>query len=350
MIWWRVAGASPGRAASRDEVLLQVTILREAEIRRSVAMGEPEIDAVARAFGRLAEGRVSLPPVVRVDVPASRGEVDIKTAYVEGLDRFAIKVASGFFDNPALGLPYGSGAMLVMSAKTGLLEALLLDNGYLTDLRTGIAGAIAARHLAPARVETAGVIGAGVQARWQMRGLRAVREFRSILVRSTRREAERRYADEMGRALGVPVLPAESVEQVVRESQVVVTTTPSREPYLRAEWLHPGLHVTAVGADGEHKQELFAEALGRADRLVCDSRRQCFALGELHHALEAGVLGRDADVAELGELCNGTRGGRASESEISVCDLTGVGVQDTAIAVLCLERAQALGLGTRFEV
>jgi ornithine cyclodeaminase len=268
---------------------------------------------------------------------------------VEGLDRFAIKVASGYFDNPARGLPYGSGAMLVLDARTGLLEAVLLDNGYLTDLRTGLAGAIAARHLAPAGIDTAGVIGAGVQARWQLRGLRAVREFRRVRVHARRREAAARYADEMARELGVPVLPAQSAEQVVRESAFVATTTPTREPYLRAGWLHPGLHLTAVGADGEHKQELCAEVLGRADRLACDSRRQCFALGELHHALEAGIVGRDAEPAELGELCNGTREGRASEAEISVCDLTGVGVQDTAIATLCLERALALGLGTRFE-
>src|SRR4030095_16424619 len=99
--------------------------------------------------------------------------------------------------------------------------------------------------------------------------------------------------------------------------------------YRRAEWLPPRMHVTAVGSDGEHKQELFADALGRADRLACDSRRQCFALGELHHALEARIIERDADVAELGEICNGTRSGRTSDEEISICDLTGVGVQDT---------------------
>ena len=328
---------------------MHVTILNEGEIRRAVAMGEEAIDAVAHAFGRLAEGRVSQPPVIRVDVAAHRGEVDIKTAYVEGLEHFAIKVASGFFDNPAIGLPYGSGMMLVLSARTGLLEALLFDNGYLTDLRTGIAGAIAARYLAPASIETAGVIGAGVQARYQMRALRQVRDFRRLLVYSTRARSVERYVDEMSQELGIEVRPAASAEQVVRESHFVATTTPSREPYLRAEWLHPRLHVTAVGADGEHKQELFADALGRADRLACDSKRQCFALGELHHALDARVIGRDAEIAELGELCNGTRGGRASEGEISICDLTGVGVQDTAIAVLCLRRALALGLGTRLE-
>ena len=328
---------------------MRVTILKEGEIRRSVAMGEEAIDAVARGFARLAEGKVSLPPIIRVDVPANRGEVDVKTAYVEGLEQFAIKVASGFQGNPAIGLPYGSGTMLVMSARTGLLEALLLDNGYLTDLRTGIAGAIAARHLAPASIHTAGVIGAGVQARYQMRGLRQVREFRRILVYSTNPMSVERYVDEMSGELGIEVLAASGPEQVVRESQFVVTTTPAREPYLRAEWLHPRLHVTAVGADGENKQELFAEAMGRADRLACDSRRQCFVLGELHHALDAGIIERDADIAELGEICNGARSGRASDGEISICDLTGVGVQDTAIAVLCLRRALALGLGTHFE-
>jgi ornithine cyclodeaminase len=121
---------------------VHVLILNETEIRRCVGMTQETVAAVALGFTRLAEGRVSVPPIVRVDIPSSRGEVDIKTAYIEGLDRFAIKVASGFFGNPDLGLPYGSGLMLLMSARTGLLEAVLLDNGYLTDLRTGIAGAI----------------------------------------------------------------------------------------------------------------------------------------------------------------------------------------------------------------
>ena len=152
---------------------MSVLVLNEGEIRRCVSMTDEAAEAVALGFTRLSEGRVSMPPVVRVDIPAHRGEVDIKTAYIEGYDRFAIKVASGFFDNPSRGLPYGSGLMLVMSASTGLLEAVLLDNGYLTDLRTGLAGAIAARHLAPRAIDTAGVIGSGMQARFQLRALAA---------------------------------------------------------------------------------------------------------------------------------------------------------------------------------
>ena len=136
----------------------------------------------SQEFTKLAEGKVSLPPIIRVDVEANQGEVDIKTAYIEGLDFFAIKVASGFFGNPSLGLPYGSGMMVLMSTKTGFLEAVLLDNGYLTDLRTGIAGGIAADALAPAEISTAGVIGSGVQARYQIRGLRLFRDFQRLLV------------------------------------------------------------------------------------------------------------------------------------------------------------------------
>jgi ornithine cyclodeaminase len=146
------------------------------------------------------------------------------------------------------------------------------------------------------------------------------------------------------------VQPVADIGQLVRESQVVVTTTPTREPWFKAEWLHPGLHVTAVGADGEHKQELEARVFARADRIVCDNRTQCARLGELHHALDAGVLRPESTVTELGALTAGAASGRSSETEITVCDLTGVGVQDTTIAVQTYAAAVELGLGTCFEV
>jgi len=329
---------------------VKVTILTEAEIRDCVSMDQGAIEAVAQGFICLAEGQATMPPVMRIDVAENHGEVDVKTAYIHGLDHFAIKVASGFLDNPLLGLPYGSGMMIVMSARTGFLEAILLDNGYLTDLRTGIAGAIAARHLARQRIETAGVIGSGMQARYQIRGLRLVRDFRRLMVYGIIPDQVRRYAEEMRQELGVEVAIAGHPEQVVRQSDFVVTTTPSREPYLRAEWLHPGLHITCMGSDAEHKQELYADVLGRADRLVCDRKSQCFRLGELHHALEAGVISEQSQIAELGELTSGRVPGRQRDDEITICDLTGVGVQDTAIALLAYERALGKGLGISIEV
>jgi len=329
---------------------MNITILRENEIRECVVMNEEAVDAVALGFTRLVEGVVSLPPISRVDVEANQGEVDIKTAYIEGLDQFAIKIASGFFSNPSIGLPYGSGMMVLMSAKTGFLEAVLLDNGYLTDLRTGIAGAIAAEHLAPADITTAGVIGSGVQARYQIRGLRLMRDIQRLMVYGIIPEEVDRYASDMTDELGVDVVISDSPEEVFRESQFVVTTTPARKPYAKADWLHPGMHITAMGSDGEHKQELFADVLGKADRIVCDSKSQCFRLGELHHALKEGVMSEDTDVTEIGELTAGIKTGRQNDQEISICDLTGVGVQDTTIAVLTYQKAISRGLGTSFDV
>jgi ornithine cyclodeaminase len=324
---------------------MKTTILTEEELRTCVSLDEDAVDAIAAGFTKLALGGVTVPPVLAIEIPEHHGEVDVKTAVVRGLDRFAIKIASGFFDNHLLGLPSGSGMMVVVSAVTGRPEAILLDNGYLTDVRTGAAGAVAARHLARERVNTVGVIGAGVQARYQIRALKLVRDFHRLLVYSRTPEAVDRYSTEMSGSLGVEVIKAEGPERVVRESDLVVTTTPARTPYLNAGWLHPGLHITCMGSDGEEKQELCADVFGRVDRIVCDRKSQCIRIGELHHALQAGVISPDDEIIELGQLTSGQVGGRTADDEITVCDLTGVGVQDTQIALLAYERAQARALG-----
>ncbi|HEY5388065.1 MAG TPA: cyclodeaminase [Thermoleophilia bacterium] len=327
---------------------MNVTILGESEIRACVGMEREAMDAVAEGFTRLAEGRAYAPPVVCMLFPEHNGEVDIKTASIDGLDSFAVKVASGFFDNPKRGLPYGGGMMILMSAETGFLQALLADNGYLTDLRTGLAGAIAATHLAPATVTTAGVIGSGTQARYQIRGLKLVRDFERLVVYGVIHEEVQRYAEEMERELGVTVTIAATPESVVRQSEFVVTTTPSREPYLEAVWLQPGVHVTCMGADMEDKQELHADCFGIADLVACDRLSQCRVIGELHHALDDGAVD-ETEIVELGDLTGGRRPGRTSADQITICDLTGVGVQDTAIARLAYARATQRGLGAAFE-
>lgn len=308
-------------------------------------MDHEAMGAVAEGFRRLTAGQATLPPIVRVEVPENHGEVDIKTAYIHGLESFAIKIASGFFQNKQLGLPTGSGMMVVVSTRTGFPEAVLLDNGYLTDLRTGLAGAIAAEFLAPREIETAGVIGAGTQARYQIRGLKLVRDFQRLLVYSIDPEEMEGYAREMSEELGVGVDPAESPEQVVRASQFVVTATPAREPLVQADWAHPGLHITSMGSDSEDKQELEAKIFSRASKIVCDQREQAFRLGELHHALEASVLSDKDEILELGALISGHHPGRQDQDEFTICDLTGVGVQDTQIALLVYRRAQERNLG-----
>jgi ornithine cyclodeaminase len=240
--------------------------------------------------------------------------------------------------------------MVVLSARTGVAEAVLLDNAYLTDVRTGAAGAVAIRHLAPETVNTAGVVGTGAQGRYQILGLRCERAFQRLLAYDRDAESLERYVAEMAEILGVEVISASGPEEVVRSCDTVVTCTPSRQPYVRTEWLHPGLHITAMGADLPEKQELASEVAGRADIVVCDRRSQSFTMGELHRPFEMGILSENSPVAELGEIVIGKARGRSSKDQITLCDLSGTGVQDTAIAHLALQEAERRGLGTEIQM
>jgi ornithine cyclodeaminase len=325
--------------------MADVTILTEGDIRGCVSLDLDAIDIVERAFASLAKGGVVMPPILSMAIEERHGEVDVKTAYVPGLDGFAIKVSPGFFDNPKRGLPSLNGLMVVLDAETGIVRAVLLDNGYLTDVRTAAAGAVAARHLAANSVDVVGVIGAGLQAQLQIEALALVRPFAELLVwaRDTAKAAA--YAARMASRLSRPVSVADSAEALVARSQVVVTTTPSRTPLIRAEWLHPGLHITAMGSDAKEKNELDPAIIAAADRFVCDRIQQSRAVGELRSAIAAGVVAADRSFDELGTICAGMAEGRRSADDVTVCDLTGTGVQDTAIAVHALTVAKSRGMG-----
>lgn len=321
-----------------------IYVLTEKDLRGCVSLGHDTVAVVEDAFRMLATGKVVMPPILSMDIPDAHGEVDVKTAYIPGFDGFAIKVSPGFFDNPRIGLPSLNGLMILFSAKTGLVEALLLDNGYLTDVRTAAAGAVAARHLAPAEVETAGVLGTGVQARLQVEAAHLVRPFRKVLVWGRDAAKAEACAKDISSRLGIAA-EAASAERTVKDSQLVITTTPAREPVLKAAWLHPGLHITAMGSDQAGKNEIEAAALARATLYVCDRISQAEKLGELRSAREAGHL-TDVMPPELGEIVSDSRPGRRSQDDITICDLTGTGAQDTAIATFALKAARAAAAGT----
>ncbi|MCI5076219.1 cyclodeaminase [Oricola sp.] len=326
----------------------EVLIATESELRAAIKLDAAVVGVVERAFAALATGEVVMPPILSMEIPAANGEVDVKTAYLPGFDGFAIKVSPGFFDNPKLGLPSLNGLMMLFSAKTGLVEALFLDNGYLTDVRTAAAGAVAARHMAPGAVTTAGVIGTGVQARLQIIAAHLERPFSRVLVWG--RDSEKAKACAADIAAEIPV-QAEAVSdpaRLVAESQLVVTTTPAREPVLKAEWLHSGLHVTAMGSDQAGKNEIEPQALVAADLYVADRASQCEALGELRAAIASGLWRGGAPV-ELGDVVSGKCVGRPSPDAITICDLTGTGAQDTAIATHALAALRAAQAGMRVE-
>jgi len=308
--------------------------LDESEVRALVGPAEA-LGAMRTAFAALCRGEVTQPTNMDFEFPDAEGEAHLKGAHIHGSPHWAVKAATGFWSNTARGLPVTNGLFLVFSAETGALSALLLDNGYLTELRTGAAGALAADLLAPEEIEQAAIIGAGGQARYQLEALLGVRRPERVVVAS--RSGADAYAEEM-RALHDIDVRVTDLETAVRTSQLVVTTTPSRAPVIRAEWLQPGTHVTAMGSDFPEKQELEAAALGRADVVAADHPPVAARNGELHHALDEGVLELDA-VVPLGALVTGDAFGRTSDDEITICDLVGVGVQDAAIAGEVVARA-----------
>jgi ectoine utilization protein EutC len=324
-----------------------VQVLTEAELRAAVGIGRDELAAVEAVFPLVSAGEGSMPPVMRIDVPEHNGEVDIKAAYLPGFDGIAVKLSAGFFDNPSRGLPSLGGLMIVLDTQTGVPTGALFDNGYLTDLRTALAGAVAADHLARADAQVAGIVGAGMQARLQLEALRLVRAITRAQVWARRPEQAAAFAEEMVGKLGIEVVPAATPAAAAADADVLVTTTPATAPLIDTDALHPGLHVTAVGSDAEHKQELTADVVAAADRFVCDRIAQSSRLGELRAAVAAGF---DADRAvELGDVIAGRTPGRSSPQEVTVCDLTGTGAQDTAIAAIAVQRCAQRGAGTRVD-
>jgi len=241
-----------------------------------------------------------------------------------------IKIASGFYDNPKRGLPSGNGMILLFEQATGRLVAILHDDGYLTEVRTAIAGAIAARYLAPTEVRRIGVFGTGTQARFQLEYLRAVTPCREVVAWGRRREALERFERDM-EPLGFHVASTTEAADVGATCNLIVTATPSTSPLLAYAQLADGVHITAVGADTPGKQELDPTILAHADLVVADSRSQCLERGEIAHAVRAGAID-ERSLRELGELIASGERARTADDQITVADLTGVAVQDIAIA------------------
>jgi ornithine cyclodeaminase len=324
-----------------------IRVLVEADLREAVGFGPEELDAIEAVYPLITSGVGSMPPIMRIDVPESNGEIDIKSAYLPGYSGIAVKVSAGFFDNPEKGLPSLGGLMMVFDAETGVPRSALFDNGYLTDLRTALAGAVAARHLSNESASHVAVFGAGMQARLQVEALSLVRPIERVSIWARRSEAAEKLAAELNTRLDVAARPTTTGEAAAAEAEILVTATPSSEPLVTKGMLHPGLHITAVGADAEGKQELTAEVVAAADRFVCDSIAQSTRLGELRAALATGFDRNRA--VELGGVISGDAPGRSSDNDVTICDLTGTGAQDAAIASLAVERCARSGAGIAIE-
>ena len=279
-------------------------------------------------FVAFSKGEVVIPPVG--EMIFDKGDCHIKYGFIKGGDMFVVKIANYFPGNALRGRAADDGAVLLFDQNDGSLIAVLADRGRLTQLRTAVAGAIAARYLAPTRVDAIGIIGTGSQARLQLEQLARVTPCRTVLVHGRDAQRAEQYCKDVA-AWGFDARPAATPAEVAASCNLIVTTTPSDAPLLRAGDIRPGTHITAMGSDSPGKQELDPGILGQADIVVVDSRDHASRLGELNHALKGGVLSIDT-VRELGEVIADPPLRRTSDDQRTVADLVGLAVQDIQMA------------------
>lgn len=310
-------------------------VLELDEIRERISAPDL-IQAIEDGFVLYSKGKVVVPPVGFLNFEDPPGDVHIKYGYVKGDDVYVLKVASGFYDNEKLGVPFADGVILVFSQQTGHLELVLHDRCWLTDMRTAAAGAVAARHLAPGKVTAIGIVGTGTQARMQLELLKDVVDCRACYVWGRNPDKVSRMiadldASETIREWGLSLAAVTSIDELAGKCNLIVTTTSAREPLISANQVMPGTHITAMGSDDHGKQELDAALLGRADVVVADSISQCVDHGECCHAVKAGVIDT-SKIVELGHVISEPSLGRVDDEQITIADLTGVAIQDIQVA------------------
>ena len=285
---------------------------------------------IEQGFIAYSNGQVIVPPVGELIFEDPPGDTHIKYGYIKGDEYYVIKIASGFYQNVKINLPSSSGLMLVFSQKTGALETILLDEGFLTNIRTAVAGEIVAKYMAPKEISTIGVFGTGTMARMQVQALQTVTNCKRLIVWGRSESSLEAYKNDM-EANGFEVNTTMESVDVTEASNLILMTTPSSMPLIDVSQIKKGTHITAMGSDTAEKQELDTKILLMADIVVADSLTQCRERGEVYKALLTNDLKLDK-VIELGHAIKSSNRIRTSEDQVTVADLTGVAVQDVQIA------------------
>ncbi|MEZ4946597.1 MAG: hypothetical protein R2804_13755 [Cyclobacteriaceae bacterium] len=295
------------------------------------------IQIIEDGFISYSKGDVVVPPVGHLPFIDPPGDIHIKYGFIKNDDYYVVKLASGFYNNPQLGLSSSNGLMLVFSQKTGELLSILLDEGHLTDIRTALAGAVVAKHLASSSVKTIGIVGTGIQARLQLRFLKSVIDCRDVLVWGRSEEKLSEYKRDLMLS-DFNINTTQNISELANQCNYIVTTTPSKHPLLLTKDIQPGTHITAVGADTPGKQELEASLFGMASLVIADSKSQCIDHGDIFHPVHQGIIKED-QIIELGTFISiGQK--RKNESNISIADLTGVAIQDIQIAKFVYQKTK----------
>ena len=293
------------------------------------------VQSMEEGFVAYSQGKTVIPPVGELMFTDPPGETHIKYGYIIGDDYYVIKIASGFYENYKENLPNYDGMMLIFSQKTGHLLCILLDECYLTNVRTAAAGAVVAKYLAPRNIGQIGILGAGVQGRLQLQYLKSITTCRDAYVWGVNQKELGAYESDM-RSQGFRIQTTLDAAEVAANCNLIVTATPAKKPLLHAGQIQPGTHITAIGSDTPEKNELDPKILAQADLVVADSISQCLLRGEIFKAIQAGLIQED-NIIELGNFIATKELRRTSDEQTTIADLTGVAIQDIQISVAVYE-------------
>lgn len=323
-------------------------LLSRSQIERLITIREA-IEAVEEAFRAKGLGKVQMPPKSYVFLRHYHGDFRVMPAYVESLDAAGVKIVNVHPRNPKrCGLPTVMAIIVLLDPKTGAPIAIM-DGTFITNLRTGAAGAVAAKYLARRDSEVVAMVGAGAQARTQLQALAELFEVREVRVNDISRSNARRFVKEMRSKVEAKFKVVSSTKQAVERADVVVTTTPSTRPIVMSEWISDGTHINAIGADAPGKQELDHKLLLRG-KVVVDDIQQAIHSGEVNVPLSLGLIARADIYGDLGEIVAGKKPGRESDDEITVFDSTGLAVQDIVTDWVVYRKAIRSRRGRRIDL
>lgn len=284
-----------------------------------------------KAYQLFSQGKTITPPFTVFTIPENNGSVHFKCGYVPGEQYFAMKYSGVFYGNEKFGKSSFLGLFTVFDAETGEVKAVIDDKGYLTDYRTGVAGAIATSTLANPESKTVAMIGTGVQARMQLFSLLQVMpNIQTLQVWGRTESKMEKYIQEVGKIYPNLIIKAcKNAQEALQDADIIYTVTYSEKPIIKADWVKKGAHITAVGACEPTMQELDSKILEMANIVCVDSVEACAENGELHHALDMGCVDKNS-VLELGKAISSNI--KRKPNDITVCDLVGIGFQDAVIA------------------
>lgn len=327
---------------------METLLLNKAEVGSLLDL-DAILAAVEDGYRSFNSGLVVQPDFMVMTMPGTHRGMDVKGGLDMGTGYMTLKTSSGGYDdNPRLGLPIGMNTVLLFEASTSALKCIM-DGTWITGCRTGAAGAISVKYLARADAQTLCVIGAGMQARRQLLSIMRVRNLTEVRVWDALPQYLDAYVQEMAAETGLKIRKCATAEEAVRGADIVVTTTRGRSgPIVKREWVQPGTHIAAIGADMPDKQELYADVYASA-KVVCDSIDLCVRNGETRNAVQAGIIRPEDIHAEIGEIILASKPGRESPAEVTIFDTVGMAIQDVATAEMLYNGAQEKGLGTRYE-